>query len=700
MKIVKIISFLLFINILSIYAQPKKLIWSAPKIEDLQMKQYNEEPQAPALVLERYVDLYFDDWREELRLIYDFRQRIKILKSQGLKYTHFVIPYIGFDYFEDFAQVKGYIYKLKNNNVQRKKLKRKYISIQKTDKYNYLLTINFPDVEVGDIIELRYSLASFNFVQPRRFYFQDNIPVRYAEFNANIPFFIKYYFDVYTFDAMDVKIQEQTFAQIEWSARYKDPIPSGMYYRGYDFHVNPSFNFHSNYYHLVMKNVPSFYTEPFLDNKYNYYFHVDMKLQQVLRDIGYNNQFLIFLWEQFSKRMYQTTIIGYRPITKLHAANVPYPAGYFIFNANSWNSLAKDLIKEPAFGRELKRFTNVLPIINRIKNKYKDSLDITIALYEWVRDSIKWKGHYDFLITQHLNKTLENKTGNSSADINMLLLYMLRKAGFKADPILIRTLDKGHLLTDLPAFYQFNHVIVGVYINKNIILLDAVSKNPWFILPNKDMNQMGFLISKDTSFLIPIHHPIKPTKSYVIKGSLNKTLQLVGSLDYEIKGLYLQDSSFQEPKINNQIVSLVPDSTKKTNTKLIKQYTFVCDNFVKENDTSFIIYPFRMFIDLKNIFPSYSRTYPIYLGHRFKWEYDLEINFPEKVKKLNFEPIEMSIKGASVKLISTTNKNSTNINLVLDCERYYFDTNEYQDLYSIFDLFENIRNAKIIVPKK
>ncbi len=699
MKLTKLIIFLFFLSIFSkIDAQPKKIIWSEPSKSDLEMTSYQEEPDAPAVILWKQADVYFDDWREEMRLVYDLRKRIKILNTDGTKYAYIRVPYIGYDYYEDFVKVKGIIYQLRNGRIKKKRLRKKYITFKKLDDYNYVMEIKFPVLYSGDIVDIHYIIASLNFLNPRRFYFQEDIPVKHAEFNANIPFFMKYYFDVYRFDLMNTKTVSESYTTISWTARYTDPIPSTVYHRGYNFRAHPTFNFQSNYYTLVMNNVPSFSEEKFLDNKYNYYYHVGMNLQLLEREIGYSGRFNIWLWEQFTKRMYQSTVIGYRPLTKLHSQSLSYPAGYYLFDARSWDLLAKYLRKDPQFGRELKKFANVLPTIFRIKASEKDTLSVAKAIFKWVQDSIKWNGKYDFLMSKHLNRVVKTRQGNS-ADLNMLLVYMLRRAGIKANPVVIRTVDKGHLITDLAAYYQFNHILASAVINNRFFLFDATGNHPWFVLPQNDINHLGFLIAKDTSYMVPITHPVKPEKIYSVKGSITRDMQLTGELTYALTGWYILDSASFAPAINAGIASLVPEPVEGDDAVIKKHYTLVADNIVFQNDTSYIIRPFAMFTDIKNIFDTYSRTLPIYLGHRMLWAYQITLSLPGKVKKQTFPSIKKSIKGGRLTMNTVVNKKQLTITLILDINRYYFDVSDFEGLYDLFNEFSKLSKAKIVVLK-
>ena len=84
---------------------------------------------------------------------------------------------------------------------------------------------------------------------------------------------------------------------------------------------------------------------------------------------------------------------------------------------------------------------------------------------------------------------LKTKTGNS-ADINFMLLSLLRAEGISAVPVLVSPRDNGLVSIGTPTLSQFNHVIVKVTLDpQHHLLLDATeSYVPGFIMPKQNMN--------------------------------------------------------------------------------------------------------------------------------------------------------------------------------------------------------------------
>ncbi len=570
----KRIALLLFIATIWVqsFSQPKTIIWQAPSYQDLGMKVCPVDSSAPAMVLEEYGNIYFDDWRGELRMYYDVRRRIKIFKESGIKYAHFEkVYYSGYDHFEEFAQVKGAVYTVQNGRPVKKKLKNKYIKNIKLGNGYYKLVIDYPDLKPGDIVEYRVVFTTFLFANPDPWYFQKEIPVRYSEFAVETPEFLRYYFNVTGQDQLAVYKADQGYTTISWTATYQDQIPDGLYYKGYRISGTYNFRFPALFYRFAMKNIPAFTPEPYLDNPKNYYYQVDPYLLYLSKETGYYDEQEVFLWEQFSKRLYTTLQQNYKPMTMQQAQMQFYPAGYIIFDARSWDKFAKSLRKDPLWGVQLKKFVNVLPTINQITKNLSTDQDKAIAIYNWVQKNIKWDSTFSAYPQKKLEKVLATKTG-SSAEINMLLVYMLKQAKLDANPVLVKTVDKGHLIKDLAAYYQFNNTIAAVRTGNKLLLFDASQNTPWFRLPHPDHNQEGFLVAQDTSYFVQLQDPLRHKNAFTVRldlGNPSSKAQIVHNL-YGYPA-FVDRNKGANNNFENADITL--DSTRQSNTSISEFYS-------------------------------------------------------------------------------------------------------------------------------
>ena len=86
---------------------------------------------------------------------------------------------------------------------------------------------------------------------------------------------------------------------------------------------------------------------------------------------------------------------------------------------------------------------------------------------------MNWNERNGYSCQLGVKKAYQDKTGNV-ADVNLMLISMLRYAGLDANPILISTRSNGIAL--YPSRSAFNYVIAGIEVENQIILLDATNK--------------------------------------------------------------------------------------------------------------------------------------------------------------------------------------------------------------------------------
>jgi len=114
------------------------------------------------------------------------------------------------------------------------------------------------------------------------------------------------------------------------------------------------------------------------------------------------------------------------------------------------------------------------------------------AIFKHVQSRMNWNKHYSYYCYDGVKKAYQDKVGNS-AEINLMLVSMLRQANLEANPVLISTRANGISL--FPSSTAFNVVIASVVVDGKLVLLDATSKyaTPG-ILPIRDLNWFGRLI--------------------------------------------------------------------------------------------------------------------------------------------------------------------------------------------------------------
>jgi len=700
---------LFFFSIVNTYSQDTLLSWKKIPESDLKMITYDQDPGADAVILQEYVEISFKVWQDELRLYYDVYQRIKILTEEGKKYATIEIPYIGFEDYEDVSFLSGYTYNFENGVIKKKKLKLK--SVEKIDSNKIVFTKKFtmPDVQVGSVIEYKYSIASLNFIEPETFYFQKEIPVRYSEFRANIPDFMTYKINITGYENLQTAEQEESNIGISWIYKHNDPIPSGSAYTSRDYTVPINFKFDSYYTRYTMSNIPAYQQENYTDSYLNYIYSVKLNLTKVTQDIGYYSYIYQLAWKDLTKRLYLTTENSYI-LTKSTSNFKTYPAGYILYNTKTWEDFSTQMQNDENYGLQLVKSFKFRTVLNKIYSE--DSTEITNIknIYNFVRDSINWNGDYYLFLSKTIEEVLNQKSGNST-EINFLLISLLRKADFEANPVIIKTRTEGKPDVDLPSFYQFNHTIVAVEIEGETILLDATEKNkPFNLLSIEDLNQSGLLLKSINSEWIDIENyqksKVEYTDSIIFEDNafiVKKQINDFGYYAYN-KRLDKTNPMYLFTNIENPIYPDFENINKENFEKeLITKYSVKTDKIFDEDKNSITIYPFETYTNLQNPFSDFQRNNPVNFGYPFEENYKLYFQIPDGYSVKDFSKPENFIVGnddASLIFNSKITENLFEYNISLKINSTEFPVSQYFKLRELFEKYVEMKKMYIYVEKK
>ena len=198
---------------------------------------------------------------------------------------------------------------------------------------------------------------------------------------------------------------------------------------------------------------------------------------------------------------YLTSIENYTTKIKFELSNIDFTSigGQFKNYATSWNDIVKQLIDDPDFGGQIKTGNFTKEIVEKLIAGKTSEKDKALAIYDFVQHNLKWDDSKTYMPSKPLRKILDEKIGNS-AEINLILLSMLQKAGINADPVLLSTRDHGIISPVHASLSDCNYIIVRAIIDNKPILMDATESNlPAGLLPYRCLNGTGTLIKTDLS---------------------------------------------------------------------------------------------------------------------------------------------------------------------------------------------------------
>ena len=237
-------------------------------------------------------------------------------------------------------------------------------------------------------------------------------------------------------------------------------------------------------------NIPAYREEPFSTGSDDYYARVGFELSQI---------------------------------------NVP---GYYFEDVSpTYPKLSEKLLKRTDFGEYIEKAGVVKAKAAELKAEGGSETDILRRIYSWVARNMMWNGYSDFTASATMSKIYEDARGNA-ADINLMLLSMLRMAGLQADPIILSTREHG-LVNPLFAIIQrFNHVAVAASADGKSYIIDATDPvRPFNMLPEECLNGQGWLVSEFGGSWLSLSNGEHHGETVTLELTLDETGTLTGKAD-------------------------------------------------------------------------------------------------------------------------------------------------------------------------
>ncbi|WP_205500647.1 DUF3857 domain-containing protein [Rufibacter psychrotolerans] len=423
--------------------------------EDVKMTTYAPDTSAAAVVLYDLGESSFL-FTKGTQLQFKRIMRIKILKKNGLGEADLVIPYYvrkdGTK--EEVLNIKGVTYNWENGQVTKQQLEDKAVFDEKRDANWHLKKLTMPNVKVGSVIELTYTIKSDFFQFLRDWEFQRSIPVKWSEYRVGMVPFFEYKHILHgllPFHVKDVKVEHKTA-----------PIVVDRKVGYVNMEERGTISMQVVQYRWAMKDVPAFTEEPYLANANDYISKVEFELSK----IQYPNQ----------EPRYTTV---------------------------DWQGFTSELLKDEDFGGQLANTAYLKKTAEELVAGKTDYLEKVKAVLGHVKSHMRWNGKH-LIYTQNLRKAYESRTG-SAAEVNLVLTALLREAGISAEPMLLSTRGHGQPVTNSPMISKFDYVIARVLIGETNYLLDATEQDlPFGMLPFRCLNGQGWVVQAPAGKWLPL----------------------------------------------------------------------------------------------------------------------------------------------------------------------------------------------------
>jgi hypothetical protein len=348
-------------------------------------------------------------------------KRVHILNKNGYDEANVVIQlYSNGDREEELSSIKAVTYNLEGGKVIDTRLEKGAIFKDKINKRWIVKKFTFPNIKEGSIIEYEYTIQSDFLFNLQPWEFQGSTPVLWSEYNLRLPEFLGYVFLTQGYRRFDVSERKGNPGHFT----IRDT-------RGTGTTETVSFDASVTDFHWVMKEVPALKKESFTSTLKNHIAKIEF---------------------QFSDYRY--------PLTPQNVMG-------------SWTQLTNDLLRADYFGNGLDNNNGWLgDVINPLVSGTKDDVEKAKKIYAYVRDNLTCTSHSGTDLNQSLKNILKTRAG-TVAEINLLLVAMLKYVNLQADPVILSTRSHGVTYSMYPILGKFNYVVCGLNIHGTTYFLDA-----------------------------------------------------------------------------------------------------------------------------------------------------------------------------------------------------------------------------------
>ena len=316
--------------VLSVNAQKPPIKFGDVSKQEIEMQEYDLNPDADAVILCDYGYLEFNynlqnGWENRLKRIC----RIKIFNDDGYNWaTEQISLYDDNNVEQSISQIKGCTYNIENGKIIKTKLGKDDIFSEKASKYYKREKFTLPNVKEGSVIEFSYTITSNYLTILDRWKFQRTIPVKWSEYRVNIPEYFTYLKNSQGFASFHKFETSSRARSINWTENH----------RGYTNlqSSNPGsisqhkVNYQDKTFHWIAKDLPELKDENFVGNINNYHLGVDFqlssyktfsnKIHNVLTNWEEVNKKFLIDYENFGPNMRKRSF--YKDITEKNSCRV------------------------------------------------------------------------------------------------------------------------------------------------------------------------------------------------------------------------------------------------------------------------------------------------------------------------------------------------------------------------------------------
>jgi len=565
---------------------------------------------------------------------------------------------------EKLSDLKAVTYNLENGKVTETKLDKDNVFKNNISKNWVEKKFTFPNIKEGSIIEFEYTITSDFLKNLQPWTFQGDYPTLWSEYNLRLPSFFSYLFLGQGYQKFFINTRK------DWQDQFKVTETNGT-----DASQFYTITTAVTDYRWVIKDAPALKDEGYVSTVRNHVQKIEFELS---------------------------------------SKNEPLEPHIYI---SSWPQMSEELLNDEDFGLSLSKDMGWLSDADKAAMAgATSSFEKAKKIYAYVRDNFTCTDYSEKWLQHPLKNVLKTRSG-TVAEINLLLVAMLRYAGIDADPVILSTRTHGYTYALYPILNKFNYVICDATIDGKQIFLDATRPRLGFgkLTPACYNGHARIINSTATPLEFSADSLMERKMTSVIlttddKGDMTGSLQQVPGYfeSHEIRETVKekgQDEFFKTVKKNyGQEIDLIGPHIDSLNN--LEESVGIGYNFKLNQEKEDILYINPMFGEgyKENPFKSTQRFYPVEMPYASDETYIFSMIVPQgyvvdEVPKSVIVKLNDAGDGQFEYIVSESN-GTISMRSRIQLKRAYYQPAEYDLLREFFNLVVKKHNEQIVLKKK
>lgn len=398
------------------------------------------------------------------------------------------------------------------------------------------------------------------------------------------------------------------------------------------------------------------------------------------------------------------------------AFNAPLRRYSFI---KSWQEVASNLLIQELFGAQLKKNIPRTADLDAELATRKDDYSKMVTIHNYVRKNMQWDGINNIWASDGVKAAWKEKKG-TAGEINLILVNLLKDAGFKAYPVMVSTRDNGILSPTYPHHSNFNKVLAYVELNDKVYVLDGTNKyTPSSLMPEDILCTEGFILDETlaTKFRwTQFWDSVKTDRNMVVmQGWINEDGKMTGnttirSYDYarvkrtphtKLTTEEYMNKFYVANNVQFKFDSLQFDNLDVDTLPLVQAFKF---NAPVSQSGEYSYFSPNLITGLKsNPFIADNRFSDVFFGSNQSFTIIGNFNIPasytfeELPKNVRFS---LADKSLTVTRMVSANGNTLNTKVTIEYKRPYYSPDEYPDLKEFYKKMFALIDEQIVIKKK